>query len=131
MNGSCLCGEIKYSIEKLSTEIAHCHCKTCRKAHSAAFNTTAGIKPEYFKWVKGEEKLAGYESSKAKVRYFCPNCGTHLIAKKKDAPFWVLRLGSLDDDPNVTPTNSIWCSQEETWMDYSTEVKKWDEWVEK
>ena len=131
MKGSCLCGSIEYEISKFETEIVHCHCKTCRKAHSAAFNTTAGVKPESFKWVKGEENLSGFESSPGKVRYFCSKCGTHLIAKKQGAPFWVLRLGSLDDDPKQKPTTSIWMKHHEPWMDFSHDHKVFSEWTDK
>lgn len=48
MKGSCLCKTVEYEFKQLSTPIIHCSCTTCRKAHAAAFNKVAGIKPENF-----------------------------------------------------------------------------------
>lgn len=41
MKGSCLCGTVQYEATRLAGPIVHCHCRTCRKAHSAAFTSTA------------------------------------------------------------------------------------------
>jgi len=35
MKGSCLCGAIEYEIDSIDMPIAHCHCRTCQKAHAA------------------------------------------------------------------------------------------------
>lgn len=45
MKGSCLCGAIEYEVDQLDMPISHCHCRTCRKAHAAAFAPTAGVTP--------------------------------------------------------------------------------------
>jgi hypothetical protein len=36
MKGSCLCGTVRYEAARLAGPIVHCHCATCRKAHSAS-----------------------------------------------------------------------------------------------
>ena len=41
LGGGCLCGAVRYESDALTGPIAHCHCATCRKAHGAAFATTA------------------------------------------------------------------------------------------
>lgn len=130
LKGSCLCGRIQYSVEELATQITHCACQTCRKAHGAAFNTVAGVKPESFSWLQGESLLSGYESSQGKVRYFCSCCGSQLIAKKQGAPFWVLRVATLDDDPGMAPSKRIWASHEVPWLAYQADVVCYDQWAD-
>ena len=44
MRGSCLCGQVGYEVDALCSRIQHCSCRTCRKAHAAAFNTAAQVK---------------------------------------------------------------------------------------
>lgn len=127
MKGSCLCGSIQYEVQTLSTDISHCYCHTCRKAHAAAFNTVAGIKPADLKWLHGESLLAGFESSPGKTRYFCSKCGSHIVAKKEGAPYWVLRLGTLDDPPNTFPSHSIWCQHKLPWLNHR-DTHEWDTW---
>ena len=56
MKGSCLCGAIVYEVDQLDMPILHCHCTTCRKAHAAAFTSTAGVNRDHFRWVEGKDK---------------------------------------------------------------------------
>ncbi len=128
MKGSCLCGAVQYSVEKLQTDIVHCHCHTCQKAHAAAYNTAAGVLPNEFKWLNGEDNLNAFESSPGKQRFFCSTCGTHLIAKKQGAPFWVLRVATLDDNPQQMATGSIWCTHKKPWLQNTPELPQFDEW---
>ena len=37
--GLCLCGSIKYAVDKIEPKMGHCHCSMCRKFHGAAFAT--------------------------------------------------------------------------------------------
>ncbi len=48
LHGSCLCKAIEYELDGLDMPISHCHCHTCRKAHAAAFASTAGVMREHF-----------------------------------------------------------------------------------
>lgn len=116
MHGSCLCGEVSYKIECLDMPIIFCHCQTCRKAHAAPYTATAGVLRENFSWIKGEEKLSGFESSPGKIRYFCSCCGCHLVAERLDKPHVVLRVATLDEDPGMKPEAHIWMSHECPWL---------------
>jgi len=60
LNGSCLCGAVRYAVDQLDMPIAHCHCTTCRKAHASALTTTAGVLREHFRWTAGEDKLRAH-----------------------------------------------------------------------
>ena len=82
LRGSCLCKAVCYEVDQLDMPIGHCHCVTCRKAHAAAFASTAGVMRDQFRWTAGEEKLSAYESSPGKLRRFCSVCGTQLIAER-------------------------------------------------
>lgn len=115
LTGSCLCGTIAYQIAAKLGPIANCHCRTCRKAHSAAFATTASVPRDSFAWTKGEDVVASYESTPGKRRFFCPRCGSHLIAAWNDAPNVIVRVGSLDTDPGRGPVVHIWTSHRAPW----------------
>ena len=127
MKGSCLCGAIAYEIDRIDQPIGHCHCRTCRKAHAAAFATTAGVSREHFRWLKGEDKLASFESSPGKLRRFCSGCGSHLIAERLHQPHVIVRVATLDEDPDMTPILHIWTSHDVPWLQYD-EVAGYAEW---
>lgn len=128
MKGSCLCKAVQYEVASLDTEIVHCACSTCRKAHAAAFNTGAGVRPENFKWISGKDTLTSYQSSPGKQRFFCSRCGSQLLAIREGAPHYVLRVATLDEDPGLKPVYRIWTSHQVPWLEYEAEMPGYDEW---
>jgi hypothetical protein len=119
LSGGCLCGAVRYEIRGPLGPIGHCHCRTCRKAHAAAFATTARVARSDFHWAAGAESVASFESTPGKRRFFCPRCGSHLMAAWEGAPTVILRVGSLDDDPGSRPLVHIWTSQKAPWFEIS------------
>jgi ADP-ribosyl-[dinitrogen reductase] hydrolase len=128
LKGSCLCGAVRYEVDRLDMPIVHCHCLTCRKAHAAAYASTAGVMRDHFRWLAGEEKLAAYESSPGKLRHFCSVCGTHLAAERPAEPRVIVRVATLDDDPDTKPTVHIWTSHDAPWLGTGEEIPCYPEW---
>ena len=128
MKGSCLCKAVEYEIDQLDMPIGHCSCQTCRKAHAAAFNSSAGVYHHHFRWLKGEEKLSAYESSPGKQRYFCSGCGSHLVATLNGRTHVILRVATLDDEPGQRPEVHIWKSHEVPWVAWGDALPSHAEW---
>ncbi|CAG9238983.1 Aldehyde-activating protein [Paraburkholderia tropica] len=126
--GSCLCKSVRYEIDSLDSPIAHCHCITCRKAHAAAFATTARVMRDHFRWTAGEDRLRSFESSAGKFRHFCSACGTHLIAERPVQSHVILRVPTLDDDPGVKPVMHIWTSHDAPWLQDPEAIAHHREW---
>ena len=59
-HGSCLCGEVTFSIENGINDIVCCHCSRCRKAQGSAFATNGNVDARNFKFVSGENNLSQY-----------------------------------------------------------------------
>lgn len=128
MKGSCLCGAVQYEVDQLDMPISHCHCHTCRKAHAAAFASTAGVKREHFRWLRGKESLRSFESSPGKLRHFCAVCGSHLVAERPAQPHVILRVATLDEDPGLRPVFRIWRSHDVPWLNEDAEIPSYAEW---
>ncbi|HIG23619.1 MAG TPA: GFA family protein [Henriciella marina] len=129
LKGSCLCGSIRYEVNALEAPIIHCHCQTCRKAHSAAFSTLMPVPRDAFRWVEGESQLTSFESSPGKFRKFCSRCGSHLMADRPDQPVVLLRLGCLDSKLTNRPKASIWRSDGADWFDPSAPTMEFPEGI--
>lgn len=76
--GSCLCGAIRFELHGAPTDLAHCHCRMCQKAHGATFATYALVPHAAFRFTAGEERLVTYRSSDLASRTFCAQCGSSL-----------------------------------------------------
>ena len=97
---------------------------TCQKAHSAAYATTARTKRDDFRWTRGDDIVTAYESSKGKHRFFCPRCGSHLMAERADQDEVVLRIASIDTHLTEKAAIHIWMSHEASWHETKDALPK-------
>jgi len=108
LHGSCLCGAVVvYESAALASPIGLCHCRTCQEAHASAYAPTAGTPRAGFKWTKGAGIVTAFESTLGNSRWFCPRCGTHLMAEWRDKDQVILRAGSLDTPLDQKPVVHI------------------------
>ena len=117
LSGSCLCGSVAYEVDASPGAFVHCHCRTCRKTHGSAFSSVMPVPRSSFRWIKGEELLASFESSPGKHRRFCSKCGSHVVAERTDQPNMLLRLGCLDTFISDKARAHIWRSDAASWFD--------------
>ena len=127
MKGSCLCATVSYEVDRLAGPIGHCHCRTCRKAHAAAFASTARVDRPHFRWLTGEAMVRSFESTPGKLRHFCGACGTHLMAEWVAQPQVIVRVATLDEDPGVRPVAHIWVSHDVPWLAHGTDIRSFSE----
>lgn len=118
VQGSCLCGAVRYQVRAWAGPIAHCHCHTCRKAHAAAFASTARVARGDFAWLSGHDVLRAYESSPGKLRHFCGQCGSQLMAEWVDQAQVIVRVATLDADPGLRPVMHIWTAHDVPWLQH-------------
>lgn len=124
LQGSCLCSAVAYEADAEAPQIIHCQCESCRKAHGSAFSSIAAIPRAAFRWVRGEDRLTGYESSPGKLRRFCRTCGSQIVAERADSANVMLRLGCLDTPLRAERQCHIWRSDACAWYDLDA---KWPE----
>jgi len=129
LKGSCLCGAVAYSSGPLTSAYGHCHCRTCQKAHSAPFITTGSIDLDTFEWTIGEDVVTYFESSPGKRRYFCPKCGTHMVAIYTQKHQATLRISSLDIQLEAKPAGHIWVNDKAWFFDFEDGLPRLPEGV--
>jgi len=117
LSGSCLCRGVAYEAEAVIDGLIHCHCQTCRKAQGSAMSSIAAVPRERFRWTRGQAFLKSFESSPGKLRWFCAECGSHIMAERIGRPTVMLRLGCLDTPIEVERQWHIWRSDAATWYD--------------
>ena len=77
--GSCLCGDVGFTLAFPSKWVAHCHCSLCRRAHGAAFVTWIGMHADDVTIDDPQARLRWYPSSPGAERGFCTRCGSTLF----------------------------------------------------
>ena len=105
--GSCICGNVRYSLEGEPFLVGVCHCQTCRKESGSMFTT-------YAKWPIEAFRFSGLVKTQ-EGRSFCPDCGSRLFnLHEEDVE---IRLGTLDDAPmGLKPEQEGWIKRREAWL---------------
>jgi hypothetical protein len=122
MEGGCLCGAVHWRVEPPLTQISHCHCSRCRKAHGSAYATYAAAPRASFA-SRGE--VARFESSPGFFRPFCPRCGSVVPDGAGDDTCFV-PLGGLDEAPPVRATAHIFTASKAPWFELSDALPRFD-----
>lgn len=115
--GSCLCGQVEYEISGNVGIFQYCHCSRCRKFTGSAHSANLFVKPEQFRWLKGEASVGTYapDYSKYFTTAFCRNCGSSLPWAIKTGKTVVVTAGTLDDSPDIKPTQNVYCGSRAAW----------------
>jgi len=127
IRGSCLCRVIQFEADTVS-QIVHCHCSMCRKAHGAAFASFAIVPANEFRFVKGQDLIQLYESSPGSHRAFCRVCGSNAPGQSPDGKTVFIPAGLFDDDPTVRPALHMFVGSKAPWWDVTDTLPKFDEW---
>lgn len=116
LRGSCLCGRVRYRIDGPLFDVLNCHCSMCRKYHGAAFKTRARVHAADLSLSPGAGAIRYYESSPGEHKGFCGTCGSPILTRFDHEPGTVnISLGTLDDDPGVTPERHIFVGSKAPW----------------
>lgn len=123
IEGSCLCGAVRYTAREVAGPMANCHCGMCRKAHGASFSTILPVTRAGFTWTAGEAQLSHHESSPGKRRWFCSRCGSQLVSTRDgDDASLLLRAGCIDRGFDGRPVAHGWVGSKAPWTEVDDEL---------
>lgn len=127
--GSCVCGAVRYAIEPPFLGFQYCHCSRCRKATGSAHGSNIFVARDRFRWEQGEDRVQCFELPEAKYwcHGFCDRCGSSLPWPTKTGKAFVVPAGTLDTDPEITPSKSIYWASRAPWYVSTNEHDTFDE----
>jgi len=124
IRGGCLCGEVRFEVDRLSGPFELCHCARCRKASGAAFVSAVGAEARDFRLLSGAQRIQTYEAPllECPPRYrvaFCSRCGSPVPDPPEEGGFFEIPAGLLDDDPGLRPERHIFVECQSRWFSIS------------
>jgi len=139
IKGSCLCGGVRFEIERAVGPFELCHCRRCRKATGSAFFSGMYVRTEDFQLVEGKELITTYEAPilREPPAYrvsFCNRCGSpvpnpgpkskrRLRSRNRDLE---IPGGLLDDDPGLRPDKHIFIELRAPWFEITDQLPQYD-----
>lgn len=126
INGSCLCGKVKFQITGEPFSLSYCHCSRCRKA-AGVFSAVLIGKADDLLITQGLDEIVKFtpESGAKFERCFCKVCGTSL-GDMASGDTYVIAASALDDDPKIRPTLHIHTLSKPDWYQIVDDLKKFE-----
>jgi hypothetical protein len=117
VHGSCLCGEVTFSVVGKPTPWLQCHCSRCRRGRSAVHGSNAFYPTDQFTWLSGKERVRAFRPSDAErfTVAFCANCGGATPVERDAIPFIMVPASLFDVDPGARPQAHIHVSSKAPW----------------
>ena len=83
--GSCFCGDVKFTVSGEPEAMAYCHCNSCRSWSAGPVNAFTLWKPATLKITQGLDNVTGFDKNPLSEddtvvsnRVWCKTCGGHL-----------------------------------------------------
>ena len=129
IKGSCLCGAVSYQFHGPEYVFQYCHCSRCRKFTGSAHATNIIVAPDQFEWLSGADQLGRFEHPEAKhfATCFCRQCGSSLPWKAQSGGAVVIPAGTLDEDPEIRPSQNIFWKNRVAWREAVESLPHYDE----
>ncbi len=115
IQGSCCCGEVRFSLSEMPKIVGACYCSRCMKVGATPF---ALVQASTFTLESGRDAIVEYqpESGFEYVRTFCGKCGTALGEMTSDGDMFPVSVNCFDGDVEVeitfhehVATKPSWC----------------------
>ncbi len=124
-SGGCLCGAIKYELNKSNLISAHhCHCIDCQKSTGSGKSTILML-PAQAILMDGELKFYTSPTSSGRnmSRGFCQECGSPVLSFIKEMQeVNFLKAGSLDDSSWLKIDSNFYSSSAHSWSPIDDDI---------
>lgn len=128
LSGHCDCRKIGFQVDGTIHDLSHCHCSQCRRVHGAAFATFAAVQRSELVWLRGQESIASYASSKHGERLFCRHCGSSLAFLTEEEPeLAYLAMGCVAGAPDLPRGYHIFVGSKAPWHTITDDLDQYDE----
>jgi hypothetical protein len=129
LSGACLCGTVCYQIDGRPRFMYRCYCNKCRAASGGPFANNVIVDADRFRITTGRERLAAFESSPRKFRYFCSACGSPIYSHGEQTKHIVsVRTCTLKEDPGLRVAYHAFVASKAPWVEISDSQPQFADW---
>lgn len=113
LTGGCLCGKVRYEIDRPPLVAGYCHCTRCQRRTGSGAAVSAMCAPGSVRVMSGEELLGSWDPPDGWSKVFCTACGGALWATNGE--LFAVRMGTFDGDPGIRPSYRQFTAYAASW----------------
>jgi len=134
IEGSCLCGAVRFAVDGRVSPLQYCHCRRCQKASGGAFVAAVAARTGDIRWLAGEELVEVFalpvrDAPPPYRTAFCRCCGAPVPIVDPSRPFAVIPAGAFDGQPELTPLRHIFVSLNPPWYAIRDQLPQFEQHV--
>ncbi len=127
VEGGCLCGGVRFAIERAVGPFELCHCTRCRKVSGGAFVAGLGVRTQDYRLLTGADLIRRYELPLVEHpppyrTSFCGLCGSPVPDPSAEAEWFEIPAGLLDGDPGIAPDKHIFVELRAPWFEIADKL---------
>jgi hypothetical protein len=128
INGSCLCGQVKYVVTGPFDQFHICHCSQCRRSTGSAHACNIFTTKDRLHWISGEALTKRYDPEEPGVisKAFCTHCGSLVPYISASSGRLIIPAGGLQQDPGIRPEDNIYWPDRADWYDAISQAPRCD-----
>ncbi len=116
LEGSCLCGAVRFTVSEPFLAVSQCHCTSCKKLSGGTGTVSGRTVTETIRFVAGEDLLRTYQPDEGSAKTFCSRCGSNLFGGGwPDSEQSSVRLSALDTHFDRRPEAHIYVRSVAPW----------------
>ncbi len=122
LQGSCLCGGVRFEVREPFERVTYCHCTNCKKLSGSAGTVNGRASSEAITVLAGEVLLRSFQPEEGTAKTFCSVCGSNLFGGGwPDSPSASVRLSALDSPFDRGPDVHIFVRSLAAWETLPTD----------
>jgi hypothetical protein len=121
LEGSCLCGAVRFAVDGPFPKLYQCHCSLCRKQGGSVSNTGLIVTADKFRWLDGEALVGKWQRTTGFRSWFCQRCGSTVPNPLRDTGYAWVPAGALDGDGPLEIGAQVFLGSKTSWDDARTD----------
>jgi len=116
LQGSCLCGGVRFEVARPFSKLTFCHCATCKRISGGVGTANGRSRTEWIEVVEGRNLLTTYHPNEGSAKTFCSRCGSNLFGGGwPNSEEVSVRLPSIDSEIGGEPSAHIYTRSVAAW----------------
>jgi hypothetical protein len=116
LEGSCLCGAVRFEVTEPFVTMTYCHCTNCKKLSGGVGTANGRARTAAIRVVEGRELLRTYQPREGTAKTFCSVCGSNLFGGGwPESELASVRLSAIDSPLNQRPEAHIYVRSVAPW----------------
>jgi hypothetical protein len=116
LQGSCLCGGVRFEVTEPFATVTYCHCASCKKLSGGAGTVNGRARTDAIRVLQGEDLLRRYQPGEGTAKTFCSACGSNLFGGGwPEGETASVRISALDSPFDRRPDRHIFVRSVAAW----------------